>query len=614
MSYHGASTPFLDSTDTVWHRFRWVSLSLQNFRGLTVERAVRNRLGKLPKDLQTLYQETYDYQVQTGDEDQISIAKDTFRLLLCLVNTMPTEDFLTALSFCNEDGERLQKDDLLALCFNFVIDDQESDSFRFAHLSVREFLETKEKFDSESCHRTAAIGCLRCVSGPNLAYQLFPNYPIKKAPKIDGTASLDDTVGNDYHNFNAELIISPDDREQSHSSSNQFHEYDQEAYRLAGKNLTSYEYASMMWPYHLSLGGIYQYSEPLKDMAFNFMLGDGPDIAAFHEWSNIMYEDGWRLRVFNSKYLPAHGWRGQSIDYERMIHDSCRWTSKDSRPLSRFVASESAPKTDPIFVCCVWGFSNILQARIEFDPTSIDLESDVPQRDPNSLENAWWTAAEPTNRVCALDLACLYENIDCVKILLGAGAKATSHLALSFVIRAQRADIVQLLLEHGAPLGRQSDVETWNEQMEWPTGFGSNPLHQAVIVGSLPILNMLLRHGADPDIRIEGVSALDLAKDIGKLQLVRRLSDAGASSANILSLPLNQPSAQYYNYILFGNILRHLSREERLRLYLGLQRSKDTEAERNIHNTKALLSGATKGPLFSYSKDHELLLMVTQYD
>ncbi|KAL8777083.1 MAG: hypothetical protein Q9194_002752 [Teloschistes cf. exilis] len=594
--------------------FRWVSLSLQNFRGLTVERAVRSRLGKLPKDLHTLYQETYDYQIETGDEDQISIAKDAFRLLLCLVNTMTTEEFLTALTFCNEDEERLQKDDLLALCFNFVIDDQESDSFRFAHLSVREFLETKEDFNRESCHRTAAIFCLRCVSSPNLAYQLFPNYPMKKAPKIDKGARLYDIGGNDYPKPDIRTIISPEDRDQSSSSSNRYHEYDQEAYQLAGKNLTCYEYASMMWPYHLSVSGTHQHTAPLKDMVFSFMLGDDPDTAAFHEWSNIMYEDGWRLRVSNSEFLPTHGWRGQPINYERMIHDSCRWTSKDSRPLSRFITSEYAPKTDPIFVCCVWGFSDILQARIEFDPTSIDLESDVPQRDPHSLENAWWTAAEPTNRACALDLACLYGNIDCVKILLEAGAKATSHLALSFVIRAQRADIVQLLLEHGAPLGRQSDVETWNQAMEWPTGFGSNPLHQAVIVGSLPILDLLLRHEADPNIRIEGVSALDLAKDLGKMQLVRRLSNAGANSAGMLALPLNQPSVQYYNYILFGNILGHLSREERLRLYLGLQRPKDMKVERNVHDSKALLSEVTKGPLFSYSKDHELLLMVTQYD
>ena len=612
----GTNSHSLDDTDMTLDRFRWVSLSLQNFSGLTVERAVRNRLGRLPKDLQKLYQETYDQQVKTGDEDQISIAKDTFRLLLCLENTLPTEDFLTALSFCNGDEEILVKDDLLELCFNFVTDDQESDSFRFAHLSVREFLETKEGFDRESCHRTAAIFCLRCVSAPGLAYRLFPNYPFKKSSKMDEAASSDSKDENDCQDPHKKMILYPE-----YSNDSPYDLYKkrfnfEDAYQLASKRLTSYEYASMLWPHHLNLSSIHRLSEPLKTMASKFMLGDDPEMATFHEWSNVMYEDGWRLQHLDPKLksLPTHGSRGQPINYERMIHDSYRWTSKDSRPFSRFLTSEFSPKTDPIFVSCVWDFSDILQARVEFNPTSIDLESDVPRRDPNSLEKAWWTAAEPANRVRALDLACLYENYDCVKILLEAGAKATSHLALSFGIRAQRADIVQLLLEHGAPFGRQSDIEMWNQEMEWPTGFGSSPLHQAVIVGSPKILDILLRHGADPKIRIEGISALDLAKSKGMLELKRRLVDADGSPENGLTLPLNENSVQNQNHVLFGNILQHLTREERLRLYFGLQRSDDTESERSRRDVKALLTGGAEGPLFTYSKDHELLLVVTQHD
>ena len=80
--------------------------------------------------------------------------------------------------------------------------------------------------------------------------------------------------------------------------------------------------------------------------------------------------------------------------------------------------------------------------------------------------------------------------------------------------------------------------------MEWPTGLGSNPLHQAIIIDSLTILDMLLRHGADPNIRIEGISALDLAKSKRKLELVRRLTDADANSENDLTIPQDEHSAQ----------------------------------------------------------------------
>lgn len=247
-------------------------------------------------------------------------------------------------------------------------------------------------------------------------------------------------------------------------------------------------------------------------MALKFMLGDGTSIAAFYEWSIVMYEDGWRLRVSDLKDLPAQGWRGRPINCQRMIHDSYRWILKDHHPVSHSSTLDLSPKSEPSFVSCVWDFSSVLQARIESGPNSIDLEFDNLGHDEAHLEEACWSAAKPTSRVCALDLACLHENYDYAKLLLEAGADITSHLALSFGIRAQRADLVQLLLEHGAPLGTQGDIDMWNQAMEWPTGFGSNPLHQAVIVGSPKMIDMLSQHGADPKLRIEGVSALDLAK------------------------------------------------------------------------------------------------------
>lgn len=322
----GAKSKSPSKTDKTMDRFRWVSLSLQNFRGLTVERAVRNRLGGLPKDLQKLYQETYDYQVETGDRDQISIAKDAFRLLLCLKNTIPTEEFLTALSFCNWNEEILIKDDLLELCFNFVTDDQESDSFRFAHLSVREFLETQDGFDRETCHRTAATFCLRCVSAPGLAYRLFPNYPVKRTSEMEKAASSSGKEEKISRNPYEEMVESHEDMNSIPSDSNSEDTNYQEAYQLASKNLTSYEYASVLWPYHLSLSGIHRLSEPLTTMAFTFLLGDDPDTATFHEWSNVMSEDGWRLWGPNSKFksIPTHGLKSQPIDYYRAIHDSYR--------------------------------------------------------------------------------------------------------------------------------------------------------------------------------------------------------------------------------------------------------------------------------------------------
>lgn len=49
---------------------------------------------------------------------------------------------------------------ILHLCRNFVILDGESDLVRFAHLSVREFLEEKEEYSDDSNNLMAAKACL----------------------------------------------------------------------------------------------------------------------------------------------------------------------------------------------------------------------------------------------------------------------------------------------------------------------------------------------------------------------------------------------------------------------------------------------------------------------
>ncbi len=83
------------------------------------------------------------------------------------------KDFIHALSFCADNRVTLSAEDLLDLYCNFVVLDTEIDVFRFAHLSVREYLEIKAGYDSESSHALAAQFCLKYLctsksSGPFL--------------------------------------------------------------------------------------------------------------------------------------------------------------------------------------------------------------------------------------------------------------------------------------------------------------------------------------------------------------------------------------------------------------------------------------------------------------
>lgn len=170
-------------------RFRWVSLQLQFLRTLKIPAAIRIRLGELPKDLRESYDETYKLRLMSDVEEQSSIAESAFKLLLSLRTPLGHRDFLHALSFCSADKVNLSAEELLDLCCNFLVLDTELDVFRFAHLSVREYLETKSEYDSESSHALATQFCLRylCTSNPNGPFS------IPRDPWPDDSAVFGDT-------------------------------------------------------------------------------------------------------------------------------------------------------------------------------------------------------------------------------------------------------------------------------------------------------------------------------------------------------------------------------------------------------------------------------------
>jgi len=131
------------------------------------------RISQFPKDLRETYDETYKLRSETHIEEQRSIAASAFKLLLSLQTPLSHKDFIHALSFCGDNRVTLSAEDLLDLYCNFVVLDTEIDVFRFAHLSVREYLEIKAGYDSESSHALAAQFCLKYLctsksSGPFL--------------------------------------------------------------------------------------------------------------------------------------------------------------------------------------------------------------------------------------------------------------------------------------------------------------------------------------------------------------------------------------------------------------------------------------------------------------
>jgi hypothetical protein len=136
---------------------------------LIYEKDIRHELGRLPTSLQDLYEIIYDdimAVAKTGQE----IAIRTLQLLLCAQRRLTTKEMLAAVTVDSLLGnaEASSEAELLYACCNMVVLDEEVDSFRFAHLSVREYLENRNDYEPAFTHLSALNRCLYiflCDSG-----------------------------------------------------------------------------------------------------------------------------------------------------------------------------------------------------------------------------------------------------------------------------------------------------------------------------------------------------------------------------------------------------------------------------------------------------------------
>ncbi|KAK4237901.1 hypothetical protein C8A03DRAFT_34145, partial [Achaetomium macrosporum] len=145
--------------------FRWATLQLQALCDLSSDAAVRERIGRLPPTLEDLYRESLEKLDNYQAEADRKYARRILGWLLCARRKLNSDEFLTAVSIAVPSGGLLTKAQVLGLCHNFVIFDQALDTFRFAHLSVREFLEKQVAYASSLINAWAAEACLLTLIG-----------------------------------------------------------------------------------------------------------------------------------------------------------------------------------------------------------------------------------------------------------------------------------------------------------------------------------------------------------------------------------------------------------------------------------------------------------------
>ena len=128
---------------------------------MILEGDIRDELEKLPEGLSDIYSEIYlQSSTQLGLKSG-PIRDRILKWLLCAQRQLSTEELLAAVSVDSEGNfTRVSRQEALYMCCDFVILDEAMGVFRFAHITVRDYLETRAEFSSDLMHSIAAERCL----------------------------------------------------------------------------------------------------------------------------------------------------------------------------------------------------------------------------------------------------------------------------------------------------------------------------------------------------------------------------------------------------------------------------------------------------------------------
>src|ERR1700734_1595385 len=126
------------------YRFQWALLQIDQLLDLPpVERVIRDRLGKLPKDLEKAYDEIYA-NIKAQDERVVQIANRAFQWIMCSCTPLSRTELIAAVCQDPEMDTINSVDDMdldivLSACHNLLVVDPQLQVCRFSHLSVQEY-------------------------------------------------------------------------------------------------------------------------------------------------------------------------------------------------------------------------------------------------------------------------------------------------------------------------------------------------------------------------------------------------------------------------------------------------------------------------------------------
>ncbi|CAM1505811.1 Fc.00g114480.m01.CDS01 [Cosmosporella sp. VM-42] len=149
--------------------FRWVSLQIQNLcdpRRMKLEEDIIHELRKLPQTLSALYEIAFAQIHQLGPSSY-QVALSALQLLLVAIRPISWDEILHILQVSHKSIQQgFSRAELLDITCNFLDDDEQQIRPRFAHQSVREYLETRSDFTRGISNAKVAQMCLHSITAP----------------------------------------------------------------------------------------------------------------------------------------------------------------------------------------------------------------------------------------------------------------------------------------------------------------------------------------------------------------------------------------------------------------------------------------------------------------
>ena len=162
-------------------RFLWVSLQIDNLcdsRRIKVEGDLVDELARLPRNLADMYARILENIARIKRRGR-TVAETVLKWLMCTQDARSHVAIAAASEKGSTEHRHLSIPDILDVCSTLVVYDKALDRFRFAHLSIREFLESQPGYTPSEANRSfveRSLQTLMSNQSPEDPFWLYATY------------------------------------------------------------------------------------------------------------------------------------------------------------------------------------------------------------------------------------------------------------------------------------------------------------------------------------------------------------------------------------------------------------------------------------------------------